>query len=267
MPRDLHAARLFVEPAAPDPALSPAERAAALSARYEGAAAQDVLAAAIEREFPSGRIAMVSSFGAESAALLALVADIDRATPVLFVETQLLFPETLAYQREIAERLDLTDVRVIRPWEGDLAEQDPDAALNQRDPDGCCRIRKVLPLERALKPFDAWVTGRKRGQSQARAGMALFETDAAGRIKVNPLADWSVGRVRAEMARRGLPPHPLVNRGFPSIGCLPCTTPVDVGEDPRAGRWRGKTKDECGIHIVDGKPVRSGPTHAGPLDA
>ncbi|MEO1330937.1 MAG: phosphoadenylyl-sulfate reductase, partial [Pseudomonadota bacterium] len=189
------------------------------------------------------------------------------ATPVLFVETQMLFPETLAYQQELADRLGLTDVRTIRPAPADLDAVDPGDTLHLSDPDGCCHVRKVLPLERALGPFDAWITGRKRGQSRARAGLRLFETDAAGRIKLNPLAGWSVGEVRAEMARRGLPPHPLVNRGFPSIGCLPCTTPVDVGEDPRAGRWRGRSKEECGIHVIDGRVVRSGPRHAGPLDA
>ncbi len=264
MPREACAEALdgAVQPAR----LAPEARAALLNQRYAGASAQEVLEAAVRREFPNGEIALVSSFGAESAALLALVAEVDPATPVLFVETRMLFAETLDYQQRIADRLGLTGVRVVRPDPSDLAASDPEDRLHLSDPDGCCRIRKVAPLERALGPFEAWITGRKRAQSRAREGMALFETDAAGRIKLNPLADWSVAEVRAAMRARGLPPHPLVNQGFPSIGCRPCTTPVEVGEDPRAGRWRGTAKSECGIHVVAGRVVRSPPRRAGPLD-
>ena len=232
--------------------------------RYDEADAPAALRAAITRDF-RGRVALVSSFGADSAVLLHMVAQIDPATPVLFVETRMLFPETLAYQRDLADRLGLTDVRLLRPDPADLAAQDPRDDLHARDVDGCCAIRKVAPLERGLAPFDAWISGRKRGQSATRAAMPATEFDAAGRVKINPLAAWSATDVRDYMRAHALPPHPLVAKGFPSLGCAPCTTPVGEGEDPRAGRWRGRDKEECGIHIVDGRVVRT-PPGAAPMD-
>ncbi len=232
-----------------------ASRAAALSRLNRDRTAQELLADAIEREF-AGRIALVSSFGAESAALLHLVAEVDRATPVLFLETGMLFPATLAYQQELADRLGLTDVRLIRPDPADLRAEDPDGTLNASDPDACCDMRKTRPLERALEPFDAWITGRKRFQSAERSVLEIYEADAAGRIKLNPLADWDAKRIRAHMQEHELPLHPMAMERFPSLGCAPCTTPVAEGEDPRAGRWRGRDKTECGIHFVDGKAVR-----------
>jgi phosphoadenosine phosphosulfate reductase len=230
---------------------------ATLNRIYADRPAEDVLADAITRAFP-GRIALVSSFGADSAALLGLVAGIDPATPVLFLETGMLFPETLAYQRDLAARLGLRDVRLIRPSTAAKVAGDPDGTLHQRDPDACCALRKSAPLEDALEGFDAWITGRKRHQGAERAEMALFEEDAGGRVKVNPLANWSPQDVRSYMTDRDLPLHPLVTRGYRSIGCAPCTTPTEAHEDARAGRWRGKAKSECGIHLVDGKWVRLG---------
>ncbi len=230
-------------------------RAAALNRLNRGKSARELLADAIGAEF-RGRIALVSSFGAESAALLHLVAETDPATPVLFLETGMLFPATLAYQQELAARLGLTDVRLIRPDPADLRAGDPRGDLNGVDPDACCALRKTRPLERALSGFDAWITGRKRFQSAERAALDLYETDAEGRIKLNPLADWDAARIRAHMLEHRLPLHPMAMERFPSLGCAPCTTPVAEGEDPRAGRWRGRGKTECGIHIVDGKVVR-----------
>jgi phosphoadenosine phosphosulfate reductase len=116
------------------------------------------------------------------------------------------------------------------------------------------RLRKTRPLERALAEFDGWITGRKRFQGGARVDLDLFEGEASGRIKVNPLAHWDARAVAAYLDRHALPRHPLVARGFASIGCAPCTGPVAEGEDPRAGRWRGQEKTECGIHVVDGQP-------------
>lgn len=205
-----------------------------------------------------GRIALVSSFGAESAALLHMVAAIDRRVPVLFLETGMLFAATIAYQQDLAERLGLADVRRIRPDPADLAAADPRGRLHRADPDACCAIRKTRPLRRALAGFEAWITGRKRYQGPSRADLPVFELDEAGRIKVNPLAGWDARAIRAYMEAEGLPLHPLVNENYPSIGCAPCTTPVAPGEDPRAGRWRGRDKVECGIHFVDGRaqPVR-----------
>ncbi|HEU0221504.1 MAG TPA: phosphoadenylyl-sulfate reductase [Paracoccaceae bacterium] len=233
----------------------PAETvAAALNRLAEGMSPQEIMQLAMQAF--SGRIALVSSFGSESAALLHMVGEIDRATPVLFLETGMLFAATIAYQQDLAELLGLTDVRLIRPTREDLKRDDPKGTLHRSDPDACCTIRKTLPLQRALEGFEAWITGRKRYQAASRADLPIFEADAEGRIKVNPLADWDARMIRDYMVAHDLPLHPLVNENYPSIGCAPCTTPVAPGEDPRAGRWRGHEKLECGIHFMDGKVVR-----------
>ncbi len=195
----------------------------------------------------AGRIAIVSAFGAESALLLALAAEIDPAVPVLFLQTGMHFPETLEYRHHLAAALGLRDVRDIEPRAQATAAADPDGTLWQFDPDSCCALRKAAPLSRALTPFAAWANGRKRYQSQTRHALAFVERDGA-RIKINPLADWDAARIEAEMRRRALPRHPLVTQAYPSIGCGPCTQPVAPGRDPRAGRWAGTTKTECGIH-------------------
>ncbi|MFN4102003.1 MAG: phosphoadenylyl-sulfate reductase [Pararhodobacter sp.] len=204
-----------------------------------------------------GRIAMVSSFGADSAVLLHMVAQIDRATPVLFIDTLMLFEETLAYQHTLAQHLGLENLQVIQPNRAALFARDTDAVLHRSDTDSCCALRKTRPLEQALQGYDGWITGRKRFQGGARTAIELFEYDATfGHLKVNPLAGWGAQQLGAYMDTHALPRHPLVSRGYPSIGCAPCTSPVAAGEDPRAGRWRGTNKDECGIHIVDGRVIR-----------
>ena len=228
---------------------------AALNRSHAGADPVEVLARVLA-DHP-GRAATVSSFGAESVVLLHMLAQVDRAAPVLFLDTEMLFPATLAYQREVAETLGLTDVRTIRPERTEAFARDPEGDLHRRDPDACCALRKTEPLEAALRGFTAWITGRKRHQTRDRAALDLFEADGAGRVKVNPLAGWSAAEVTAYIGRHGLPRHPLVREGFASIGCAPCTTRVAPGEDPRAGRWRGRDKDECGIHIVGGRVVRT----------
>ena len=245
----------FAPPPAMFPRLTDDARAAALSRMFAGLSAEEMLAEALKGDL-RGRIAMVSSFGAESVALLHMVARADPATPVIFLDTEMLFPETLAYQRDVAARLGLSDLRVIRPDGDDLTKEDPADDLHRIDPDACCDLRKTQPLQSALQGFDGWITGRKRYQSGARAELPLFETDGAGRLKLNPLADWEAGQAGAYIRAHDLPPHPLVARGYPSIGCAPCTSPVADGEDPRAGRWRGAEKTECGIHFVNGKLVR-----------
>ncbi|MEM9795428.1 MAG: phosphoadenylyl-sulfate reductase [Pseudomonadota bacterium] len=226
-------------------------KVADLNNRLAEAPAEDVLRAALDL----GDTALVSSFGADSVVLLHLAAQVDPAVPVIFLETGMLFPETLAYQREVAETLGLTDVRIVRPDPTDLFLHDPEGDLNGRDPDLCCTIRKVRPLELALQGLDAWITGRKRVQGGDRTDLPLFEVEG-GRIKANPLARWSGGDLAAHMEAHDLPRHPLVAQGFPSIGCAPCTTKVAPGEDPRAGRWRGREKTECGIHFAGGVVVR-----------
>ena len=231
--------------AGPAPAEEPEARAIALSAQYADADPATLLRAAME--LYRGRIALVSSFGAESAVLLHMVAEIDQSTPVIFLDTGRLFAETILYRNELARRLGLTNIQTARPHAWRLAQEDPDKLLSYSQPDLCCWIRKVEPLDEALSPYDAWITGRKRHQASTRTQLAPFEAEA-GRVKVNPLADWSSRDVNAYLTAHDLPPHPLVADGYPSIGCAPCTTRVRAGEDARAGRWRGSSKVECGIH-------------------
>lgn len=223
---------------------SPAE---ALNADLRAAHPREVIAEALARFGP--RLALVSSFGAESAVLLHLAASVDRRIPVLFLDTGMLFAQTLDYRRELATQLGLTDVRDLRPRFGDLALTDPDADLWRRDTDACCEIRKVLPLEKALEGFDAWITGRKRFHGGARLRLPVVE-EADGRMKFNPLASWSKAELDAYAVANHLPAHPLVAAGFPSIGCWPCTEQVGHGGEIRSGRWAGSQKSECGIHTA-----------------
>lgn len=231
---------------------SPRQTASGLAARYQGLTGRALMAAMIEREF-AGRIALVSSFGAESAVLLHLAASIDRNLPVLFLETGKHFPETLAYRDALVGRLGLTGVVNLRPAERPLAKEDPEGYLHLADPDRCCELRKVLPLAPALAPYAAWISGRKRFQAATRGALPSIEADAT-HVKINPIASWGPDDIGRYMAEHDLPAHPLVAKGYPSIGCAPCTEPVAAGEDARAGRWRGKSKVECGIHAV-GVPV------------
>jgi len=196
----------------------------------------------------AGRIALVSSFGADAAVLLHMVAQIDKNLPVLFIDTLQLFPETLAYRDQLVGLCGLTNVATITPDADQLASEDPENFLWSQNPDRCCEIRKVLPLAKAIRPYDAWITGRKRFQSPTRAALPLFESDGE-RVKVNPLSRWSQADIEAYFATRGLPRHELVAKRYFSIGCVPCTSPVRPGEDARAGRWRGRGKSECGIHV------------------
>lgn len=228
-------------------AMEPATRARALSARHRHADAERLLGSVIETEFP-GRVALVSSFGAESAVLLHLTAGIDRSLPVLFLDTGKLFGETIRYYEQLVARLGLRDVRRLTPDPVAVQATDPAGTLWARDPDRCCQVRKVAPLSRALDGFEAWITGRKRFQAGARAGLAVFEAND-DRIKINPLADWSRDDIDAYFDLHDLPHHPLEADGYLSIGCLPCTDRVAPSDDPRAGRWRGTAKTECGIHL------------------
>jgi phosphoadenosine phosphosulfate reductase len=214
----------------------------------EQASAEHVLEAMIHDRF-EGKIALVSSFGTESAILLHMIAQVDKATPVIFLDTGKLFPETLAYRDDLVARLGLTDVRVIRPSGQQLAAYDPDGRLWQRDPDLCCAIRKTNPLDTALEGFDAWITGRKRSQGGTRADMNIVEAGPDGRITVNPLAFWDDAKLDAYFDQHDLPRHPLQSEGYASIGCATCTQRVQAGEDKRAGRWAGLDKNECGIHL------------------
>lgn len=196
-------------------------------------------------------LALVSSFGTESAALLKVMAEVDPAIPVIFLDTGWLFEETLAYRDTLIARLGLRDVRSIKPLEQTLSREDPDRSLWFSDPDACCRIRKVEPLSRALAPFQAWINGRKRFQGGVRADIPVVEEDGS-RLKFNPFANVSRDQIEAIYKASKLPPHPLVAKGFLSVGCMPCTSRAKAGEDVRAGRWRGTAKTECGIHTHKG---------------
>ena len=196
-----------------------------------------------------GHLALVSSFGTESAALLKVMADVDPAIPVVFLDTGWLFEETLAYRDTLIATLGLSDVRSIKPLEETLTREDPDRELWFSDPDACCRIRKVEPLARALKPFSAWINGRKRFQGGARAEIPVVEDDGA-KLKFNPFANVSREEIEAIYKLANLPPHPLVASGYLSVGCMPCSSRATLDEDARAGRWRGRAKTECGIHTT-----------------
>ena len=227
-----------------------------LNRMFRGSDTEEWLSAAIEGDL-LGDYATVSSFGAESAVLLHLLAQIDPAVPVLFLDTGKHFAETLAYRDEVVERLGLTNLHVLHPELTELKTRDDTGLRWSYDPDGCCEIRKVRPLAKALANYDASFTGRKAFQSATRANLPRFEidnSDAQGRLKVNPLIDWDAERVSAYIAEHDLPRHPLVERGYPSIGCSPCTRPVGEGEDARAGRWSGWDKVECGIHKPGEEP-------------
>ena len=217
-----------------------------LEDRFAKVKASSLLRLAIEDLFP-GRIALVSSFGADSVVLLHMVSQVDPTTPVVFVDTGQHFEETLRYRDELVARLGLANVVMAAPDAAVIAAEDPEKFLFASDPDRCCDIRKVQPLARALDGYDAWITGRKGFQSATRSRVPLFEAEG-DRVKVNPLVGWSASDLLDYIRAADLPPHPLVAKGFPSIGCLPCTSRVAPGEDPRAGRWRGRTKSECGIH-------------------
>jgi len=213
------------------------------------APAEAVLEEVLLNRFP-GKIALVSSFGTESAILLHMIARIDKAAPVIFLDTGKLFPETLAYRDELVARLGLTGVRNIRPSGAQLAAYDPEGRLWQKDVELCCAIRKTNPLDGALEGFEAWITGRKRSQAGTRAQMDVIETGPDGRITVNPLAFWSEAEIDAYFEDHDLPRHPLQAQGYTSIGCATCTLKPLAGQDKRSGRWAGLDKTECGIHMA-----------------
>jgi len=229
----------------PEPALPPQHDAAAFAARLAAASPREIIAAAVEA-MPD-RLAVVSSFGTESAVLLKFVADVDPSLPVLFLDTLWLFKETLAYRDALVERLKLTDVRTVTPSPSALALRDPKRELCFRDRDACCGIRKVEPLASELAAFDGWMSGRKRYHGGARASLPAVEADGP-RLKFNPLASLTPAELNLAFAAARLPRHPLQALGFTSVGCVPCTHRPVAGAALRDGRWGGLAKTECGIH-------------------
>ena len=227
---------------------APVSPAQALDRALRDASPAEVIESAL-KTVGREHLALVSSFGTESAALLKVMADVDPAIPVVFLDTGWLFEETLAYRDTLIAALGLRDVRSIKPLEETLSREDPDRELWFSDPDACCRIRKVEPLARALKPFSAWINGRKRFQGGARAEIPVVEDDGA-KLKFNPFANVSREEIDAIYKLAKLPTHPLVASGYLSVGCMPCSSRTAPGEDARAGRWRGQAKRECGIHTT-----------------
>ena len=222
------------------------DHAAALYERFGKLDGIDLLRVMIEKEYP-GRIAVTSSFGAEAAVLLDMVARVDPSVPVLVLDTGKLFPETYDYIDKLSRHLKLSDVRLHRPSDEEVMVKDPDGELYRTDPDACCNMRKAEPLAQALRAFDCWITGRKRYHGAERSKLHTIEAQD-GRIKVNPLATWDQAWIDDCFEERALPRHPLVAEGYLSIGCITCTAPVAPGEHVRSGRWKGAGKTECGIH-------------------
>jgi len=227
------------------PAFTQAD-ADALNARFAGGDAGTMLAE-LFASGELGNIGVVSSFGTESAVLLHIVAQADPGVPVIFVDTLKMFDETLEYRETLIERLGLTNSSVVQPDPDVLTAKDENGLRWSWDPDGCCEIRKVEPLARAKHGLDGWISGRKAFQSVTRQNLPRFEVED-GRLKINPLGDWTKQDLEAWFEEHDLPRHPLEAQGFLSVGCAPCTSKVAPGEDPRAGRWRGWDKTECGIH-------------------
>ena len=228
----------------------------ALTERFAGVDAPTMLRTLVD-ENALGTVAVVSSFGTESAVLLHLVAQASRDIPVIFVDTLKMFPETLAYRDTLVETLGFTNSRTVEPDPAILAAKDDKGLRWSYDPDGCCNIRKVEPLRRAKLGLDTWISGRKAFQSVVRQRLPRFELED-GRLKINPLGDWVKADLEAYFVEHDLPRHPLEADGYLSIGCEPCTSRVVPGEDPRSGRWRGWDKVECGIHVPikpDEEPV------------
>jgi phosphoadenosine phosphosulfate reductase len=214
---------------------------ATAAARLDDAPAEDVLAWAVGR-FP-GRVALTVSFGGPGVVLAHMLAEVDPSVPVVFIDTGFLFPETLAFKTQVVERYGLTVV-TIGP------DTDP-GPLYMTDPDACCTARKVLPMERVLPAYDAWVSAIRRDQSVTRTAVRTVEYhESHGHpvVKVQPLAAWTRNDVWKYITDHGVPHHPLLDQGYTSIGCWPCTRPTVSGEEERAGRWSGTPKRECGLH-------------------
>ena len=221
-----------------------------LSDSFESKQPQDVLSAALERYAP--KIVVACSFGAEDVVLVDMVHRINSSVPLLYLDTDFLFPETYATRDSIIQQYDLKPAQVLQVKSLITPERQAEQhgeALWSKEPDRCCQLRKVEPLTRVLKGFHAWITGIRRDQAPTRANAGLIEWDQKFElVKVNPLARWSWADVWTYIRIHDVPYNPLHDQNYPSIGCTHCTAPVAPGDDPRAGRWRNFAKTECGLH-------------------
>lgn len=232
--------------------MSTAERAlqaTRLNDLLQDALPAEVISAAVDA-VGRDRLAVISSFGTQSGALLKIVADVDPNIPVIFIDTGWMFAETLQYRDALVDQLHLSNVRSVLPQTATLERLDPEADLWSANPDLCCKLRKIDTLHTAMTDFDASINGRKRFQAATRADIPIVELDG-GQLKFNPFAQMTLRDIELIYATAKLPQHPLVASGFSSFGCMPCTSRTLPGEDPRAGRWRGRAKTECGIHRSD----------------
>ncbi len=222
----------------------------AWGASFETRQPQDVVAAAIERY--RGKIVLACSFGAEDVVLVDMVHRVDPSVPLFYLDTEFLFPETYATRDRVIERYSLKPAQVIQVKSlltPKKQAEDYGDALWSREPDRCCRLRKVEPLTRVLQGYEAWITGIRRDQAPSRANAELIEWDSKFELaKVNPLARWTWTDVWTYIKVHEVPYNPLHDRNYPSIGCTHCTAPVEPGGDPRAGRWKHFAKTECGLH-------------------
>ena len=212
----------------------------------------------IARDY-KGRTALLSSFGAESSVLLHMVSEIDPTLPIVFLDTEKLFPETIAYRNRLVDELGLSNIKIWHPSAEDIKLQDPGGHLHTSNPDQCCNIRKTLPMEKAFANYDVMISGRKRFHGAGRADLKFVSIDG-DRLKVEPLAGFTALDLRTYMVNHQLPSHPLRLAGYRSIGCMPvqCTSLGGTDDNPREGRWMGSDKTECGIHFTaNGKIIRT----------
>ena len=217
---------------------------------FESKQPQDVVAAVLERYAP--KLVVACSFGAEDVVLVDMVHRMNPSVPLFYLDTEFLFPETYATRDRLIQQYDLKPAQVLQVKSLLTPERQAEQygeALWAKEPDRCCQLRKVEPLTRVLKGFDAWITGIRRDQAPSRANAGLIEWDQKFElVKVNPLARWSWADVWTYIRVYEVPYNPLHDQDYPSIGCTHCTAPVAPGDDPRAGRWKTFTKTECGLH-------------------
>ncbi len=219
-----------------------------LNTNFEKKQPQEIIKWAIE-EF-SDRLALTSSFGPESGTLLHMVSQIDKNVKVLFLETGYHFPDTLQYRDQLVDFLGLSNVVDLRAnsERKDKIVKEYDGVPYEKNPDLCCQINKVEPLDEALKDQDAWISGIRRRQTDFRKSIQIIEEYEGEIYKISPLANFTSRDAWWYLKEHKVPQHPLFDKGYLSIGCWPCTRPVQEGDDERSGRWAGKSKQECGIH-------------------